>query len=113
MMKGLAIIGALMALAPSASAMDVQEAHDFIQGSWTGRAATWIFDDYKWEQFNGGVRTETTFQIEPLPENLFVVVSTHTGKRYVVHATEIGGYMTWFAEGETTVVGQYYRASKN
>ena len=112
-MKGLAIFGLAMMAAPGAVAMDVEAAHAFVQGSWTGRSETWIFDDYSWQQFNGGTQTDTTFSIEPMPENLFTLVSTQTGRRYVVHVNEIGDFMTWFAEGETQPVGQYYRVVKD
>ena len=112
-MKWLALfLGAVVGM-PAASAMDAPTAYDFLQGSWAGQYETWIFDKNNWQQFNGGTRTDTAFSVVPLPENLFTVVSAHSGRRYVVHVNPVGKYMTWYIEGEVAPIGQYFRMPKS
>lgn len=89
--------------------MDTSTADAFLQGSWKGRAETWLFESGVWTQFNGGTHVETTYAIEALPENLFTVVSGETGSRYVVHTNALPPSMSWYREGETEQIGFYTR----
>ncbi|WDQ98198.1 hypothetical protein PSC71_13265 [Devosia sp. J2-20] len=104
---------AALLLTSSGAALDAADAKAFLQGSWKGRSETWIFQGEQWKQFNGGTMTDTTFQVEPLPENLFVVISAQTGNRYVVHTNSMPPSMTWYQEGKTEQIGFYLRLPAN
>lgn len=86
-------------------AMDGNEAAEFLQGTWKATSETWIFSESRWQQFVGGVVTDTTFTTEALPSDMFILVSGHSGRRYVVHTNPEFGSMTIFAEGETKQLG--------
>lgn len=108
----MAAIGlAFLCLQGNASALEAEQAKAFLQGAWRAVSESWIFEGDTWRQFNGGVTTNTTFTVEPLPLEMFVVVSGETGRRYVVHASQQFQNMTWFAEGDTRQLGHYTRVS--
>lgn len=107
--KFAAAMAALLSAVTAAHAMDADTAKSFLQGTWSAASETWIFTGDRWQQFNGGVTTDTTFEVEEMPADMFVVISGHAGRRYVVHAKPEYGTMTWFPEGETQQLGFYTR----
>ena len=109
MKAGALIVAFSLVLSAASTAMEPDEAKAFLQGTWSANSETWIFTDDRWQQFIGGVSTDTTYTVEAMPAEMFVVISGETGRRYVVHATPQFGSMTWFVEGETQQIGFYSR----
>lgn len=110
MKKILCTVGLTAVMIGPALAIDAVEARQFLMGAWTGSGETWIFsEDDGWQQFVGGTSYPSRFTTEAMPENLFVLVSGTTGKRYVVHTGASGSMMSVFLEGETRSLGTYWR----
>lgn len=113
-MRRLAMVAAaLIGSMAGAAAMDENEAFAWLQGSWRGDNETFVFEGQNWTQFLGGKRVDTTYAIEPMPENLFVLISNLSQKRYVVHAHTPHSTMAWYLEGETRQDGFYQRSGPN
>lgn len=109
MKRGFWLAALAAAFSTQATAMEAEQAREFLQGTWVAAAETWIFADDEWQQFNRGVMLKTTFEVEALPADMFIVVSAETGRRYVVHTSPQFNSMSWYAEGTSEQIGYYTR----